>query len=90
MVVHLQPETPKTATAASSPSTRARWCRPAAAGELPKFEIPSIDVFNLFGGGQKALQPKEKPNDPKKPAVEELPPPLPPVPRDSRPKSREF
>ena len=39
--------------------------------------------FNLFGGGQKALQPKEKKNDPKKPAVEELPPPLPPVPRDA-------
>ncbi|MBC7852530.1 MAG: hypothetical protein IAF94_03755 [Pirellulaceae bacterium] len=64
--------------------------KPAAAGELPKFEIPSIDVFNLFGGGQKALQPKEKKDDPKKPAAEELPPPLPPVPRDARPKTREF
>jgi hypothetical protein len=60
------------------------------AAELPKLEIPSIDVFNLFGGGQKALQPKTKKNDPLEPAVEELPPPLPPVPRNARPKSREF
>jgi hypothetical protein len=64
--------------------------KPAAAGELPKIEIPNIDIFNLFGGGQKALQPKEKKADPKKPAVEELPPPLPPVPRDALPKRREF
>ncbi|MCE9526332.1 MAG: hypothetical protein K8R36_09795, partial [Planctomycetales bacterium] len=64
--------------------------KPAAAGELPKIEIPNIDVFNLFGGGQKALKPKEA--DPKKkPAAEELPPPLPPVPRDAQPKKvREF
>jgi hypothetical protein len=38
---------------------------------LPKLELP---FFNLFGGGQKALQPKP---DPK---ANELPPPLPPVP----------
>jgi hypothetical protein len=37
---------------------------------LPKIELP---FFNLFGGGQKALQPKPDPN------AEELPPPLPPV-----------
>lgn len=37
---------------------------------LPKFELP---LFNLFGGGQKALAPK--PNA----KAEELPPPLPPV-----------
>ncbi len=64
--------------------------KPAKAGELPKIEIPKIDVLNLFGGGQKALQPKAKKDDPKKPAAEERPPPLPPVPRDARPKSREF
>lgn len=59
--------------------------KPAAAGaELPKLDIP---LFNLFGGGQKALQPKEKD---KKPGLEELPPPLPPVPKDARPKRREF
>jgi hypothetical protein len=63
--------------------------KPAAPGELPKIEIPSIDVFNLFGG-KKALEPKDKKTDPKKPAAEELPPPLPPVPRDERPKRREF
>lgn len=41
--------------------------------EKPKFELP---LFNLFGGGQKALKP-----DPKAKPAEELPPPLPPVPR---------
>ncbi len=64
--------------------------KPAAAGELPKIEIPKIDVFNLFGGGQKALKPKE-PDPKKQPAAEELPPPLPPVPREALPKKvREF
>ena len=43
--------------------------RDAAPG--PKFELP---LFDLFGGGQKALKPK-----PPKPGAEELPPPLPPV-----------
>lgn len=38
-----------------------------------KFEIPLLDFNKLFGGGQKALKPKE----PAKP--EEVPPPLPPV-----------
>jgi len=47
----------------------------------PPLELPKLDdipLFNLFGGGQKALQPKEK-DKTKKPAAEELPPPLPPV-----------
>lgn len=40
----------------------------------PKVELPSFfNLNNLFGGGQKALKPKDKPKD------EELPPPLPPV-----------
>jgi hypothetical protein len=38
-----------------------------------KFDIPLLDFQKLFGGGQKAMKPKE----PAKP--EELPPPLPPV-----------
>jgi hypothetical protein len=38
-----------------------------------KFEIPLLDFNKLFGGGQKAMKPKE----PAKP--EDLPPPLPPV-----------
>jgi hypothetical protein len=42
----------------------------------PKIELP---LFNLFGGGQKALKPKKVPKD------EELPPPLPPVPNPPRP-----
>lgn len=52
--------------------------------EAPKIELP---LFNLFGGGQKALKPKEKE---KKPGAEELPPPLPPVPGVTKPKKREF
>jgi hypothetical protein len=47
----------------------------AAAG--PKFELP---LFDLFGGGQRALKPK-----PPKPGAEELPPPLPPVERPPAP-----
>jgi len=40
----------------------------------PKVELPNFfNLGNLFGGGQKALKPKDKP------AGEELPPPLPPV-----------
>jgi hypothetical protein len=39
----------------------------------PKLEIPLFNFSDLFGGGQKALKPKDKP------AAEELPPPLPPV-----------
>ena len=39
--------------------------------EKPKFELP---LFNLFGGGQKALKPDAK----SKAAAEELPPPFPP------------
>jgi hypothetical protein len=39
----------------------------------PKVELPFFNLNNLFGGGQKALKPKDKPKD------EELPPPLPPV-----------
>jgi hypothetical protein len=39
----------------------------------PKLEIPLLDFSRLFGGGQKALKPKEGQN------TEELPPPLPPV-----------
>jgi hypothetical protein len=40
----------------------------------PKVELPNFfNLNNLFGGGQKALKPKDKPKD------EELPPPLPPV-----------
>lgn len=39
----------------------------------PKLEIPLFNFNQLFGGGQKALKPKDKP------AGEELPPPLPPV-----------
>jgi hypothetical protein len=39
----------------------------------PKLELPLLDFSRLFGGGQKALKPK----DGQKP--EELPPPLPPV-----------
>jgi hypothetical protein len=39
----------------------------------PKLEIPLLDFGRLFGGGQKALKPKEGQN------TEELPPPLPPV-----------
>jgi hypothetical protein len=56
--------------------------------EQPKFEIPSLPLFNLFGNGTKAFQPK-------KDQPEELPPPLPeaPAPRDSNeplPRPREF
>ena len=47
-----------------------------------KFELPLFK--DLFGGGQKAL----KPNDKSKADAEELPPPLPPVPRSI--KRREF
>jgi hypothetical protein len=43
-----------------------------------KFEIPFPDFNKLFGGGQKAMKPKE----PKK--AEELPPPLPPVQKPPR------
>lgn len=40
----------------------------------PKVELPNFfNLGNLFGGGQKALKPKDKQKD------EELPPPLPPV-----------
>jgi hypothetical protein len=39
----------------------------------PKIEIPLLNFNSLFGGGQKALKPKEAPRD------NELPPPLPPV-----------
>jgi hypothetical protein len=39
----------------------------------PKLEIPLFNFSDLFGGGQKALKPKDKA------AAEELPPPLPPV-----------
>ena len=40
----------------------------------PKVELPNFfNLGNLFGGGQKALKPKDKPKD------EELPPPFPPV-----------
>jgi hypothetical protein len=39
----------------------------------PKIDIPLLDFGKLFGGGQKALKPKEGQK------VEELPPPLPPV-----------
>jgi hypothetical protein len=39
----------------------------------PKLDIPLFDFSKLFGGGQKALKPKEGQN------IDELPPPLPPV-----------
>ena len=46
----------------------------AFAQDKPKVELPNFfNLGNLFGGGQKALKPKDKP------AGEELPPPLPPV-----------
>jgi hypothetical protein len=48
----------------------------------PKVELPSFFNFNnLFGGGQKALQPKDNQKD------EELPPPLPPVKDFPKPES---
>jgi hypothetical protein len=51
----------------------------------PKIDIPLFDFNKLFGGGQKALKPKEGTK------VEELPPPLPPVkelPKIEPPKTR--
>jgi hypothetical protein len=41
--------------------------------QAPKIDIPLLDFGKLFGGGQKALKPKEGQN------IDELPPPLPPV-----------
>jgi hypothetical protein len=55
--------------------------RKPAKDALPKIDIP---LFNLFGDGQKALKPKEKN---KKPGIEELPPPLPAVPKRDQPKA---
>jgi hypothetical protein len=47
----------------------------------PKVELPNFfNLGNLFGSGQKALKAKDKPKD------EELPPPLPPVPKLEVPK----
>lgn len=47
------------------------------ASDKPKAKLPSF--MDLFGGGQKAVKPK------KNSAAEELPPPLPPVPKGSTP-----
>jgi hypothetical protein len=55
------------------------------ASEEPQIEIP---LFELFRGATRAFAPREnKPGDEPK---EELPPPLPPVPEEDRPKRGEF
>ncbi len=46
--------------------------------EQPKLEIPSLPLFNLFGGGTKAFQPKEE-------QPEDLPPSLPEAPAPKEP-----
>lgn len=56
--------------------------------EQPSLEIPSLPLFNLFGGGTKAFQAKEQ-------QPEDLPPPLPEapapkVPANPLPPPREF
>lgn len=48
-------------------------------------KLDELPLFNLFGGGNRAFKAKEK----EEPA-EELPPPLPPVPREARPRRGEF
>ena len=49
-------------------------------------KLDELPLFNLFGGGKKAFKTEEK----KEPAEDLPPPPLPPVPRDERPRRAEF
>lgn len=48
-------------------------------------KLDELPLFNLFGGASEAFKTKEK-----KEGAEELPPPLPPVPREARPRRGEF
>lgn len=48
-------------------------------------KLDELPLFNLFGGGNGAFKSKEK-----KEGAEELPPPLPPVPREARPRRGEL
>ena len=48
-------------------------------------KLDDLPLLNLFGGGNGAFKAKEK-----KEGAEELPPPLPPVPREARPRRGEF
>lgn len=51
--------------------------------EQPKLEIPSLPLFNLFGNGSKAFQPKEE-------QPEDLPPPLPKAPAPKEPPANQL